>query len=323
MPGCSVPAGADPYLQGGGVIAGDLSWQSAQVPAAGALHLDHVAYFVPDRDAVHAALRRLGFAPTPFSLQQHRASPQAPLVPVGTGNHCVMLREGYLEFLVPLDDTAVAGQLQSAIARYVGAHSIVFGTADAAVDAARLAAGGFAPLPTVDLQRTVDVPDGEETARFSVVRVPPGTMPEGRIQFCRHHTPGLVWQARWVEHPNRAVALSGVDVCVPDVVAAAERFGRFTGIEPVVQGCVASLTTARGRVRFVGPGICAAHAGSEPPALPWIAGCEIASSDLAATHRHLEQSGLRILAAGPDRVLVETPPAVGGVLRFVPSGAAR
>jgi len=322
MPCRSVPAGVDSCLQGGGVIAGDVSWQDAQVPPAGALHLDHVAYFVPDRDAADAALRRLGFAPTPFSLQQHRASPQAPLVPVGTGNHCVMLREGYLEFLVPLYDTAVAGQLQAAIARYVGAHSIVFGTADAAVDAARLAAGGFAPLPTVDLQRTVDVPEGEETARFSVVRVPPGTMPEGRIQFCRHHTPGLVWQARWVEHPNRAVALSGVDVCVPDVAEAAARFERFTGIGAVVQGAIASLSTARGRVRLLGPGVCATHTGSQPPALPWIAGCEIVSSDLAATRRHLEGSDLRILVADPGCVLVEAPPAIGGVLRFVPSGAS-
>ena len=63
----------------------------AQVPAAGTLNLDHVAHFVPDRDAAAVALARLGFAATPFSEQFHRLQADGPLVPAGTGNRCVML----------------------------------------------------------------------------------------------------------------------------------------------------------------------------------------------------------------------------------------
>ena len=54
-----------------------------QSPTPGALNIDHVAHFVPQREACHEALIRLGFSPTPFSLQQHRVAPDAPLAPVG------------------------------------------------------------------------------------------------------------------------------------------------------------------------------------------------------------------------------------------------
>jgi hypothetical protein len=75
--------------------------QSAQVPPPGSLSLDHVAHFAPERDACALALAALGFAPAPFSVQYHRLTPESDLVPAGSGNHCVMLRDGYLEFLVP------------------------------------------------------------------------------------------------------------------------------------------------------------------------------------------------------------------------------
>jgi hypothetical protein len=289
---------------------------TAQVPARGMHNLDHVAYFVPERAAMHAALVRLGFAPTPFSLQQHRLRPDADLAPAGTGNHCVMLQEGYLEFLVPVAETPVAAQLRLSIDRYVGAHSIVFGTQDAAADAARLAAEGFDPLPAIALQRTIDTPDGERTARFTVLRVPPGTMAEGRIQYCRHHTPAFVWQARWLAHPNHAVGLAGVSVCVRDVAEAAARYGRFTGIAPRLEPGEARIVTSRGQVRLVDAARGAELFGVAPPALPWIAACEIVSSDLAATRRCLEGNGLNVTVLDEARLRCHAPAAIGGAFVF-------
>lgn len=288
----------------------------AQVPARGQHNLDHVAYFVPERAAAHAALVRLGFAPTPFSLQQHRLQPDADLTPAGTGNHCVMLREGYLEFLVPVADTPVAAQLRRSIARYVGAHSIVFGTQDAEADAARLAAEGFDPLPAIALQRTIDTPEGERTARFTVLRVPPGTMAEGRIQYCRHHTPQFVWQPGWLDHPNHAVGLAGVWVCVPDVAEAAARYGRFTGLTPQRAPGEARIVTSRGQVRLMDAAHLAEWFGAPAPALPWMAACEIVSADLAATRRCLEDNGLAVTLLDGGRLRVDAPPAIGGVFLF-------
>lgn len=287
-----------------------------QVPPPGEHNLDHVAYFVPDRADCERALLALGFAPTPFSLQMHRVTPDGPLEPAGTGNHCVMLAAGYLEFLVPLAETPVAAQLRQSIDRYVGLHSIVFGTADAERDRERLLREGFAPLAPIALQRTIGTAGGEATVRFTVLRVPPGTMAEGRIQFCRHHTPELVWQPRWVAHPNTCVALAGVYACVDDPGEAAARYGRFTGKAAVTDRLGARLATARGWVRLLDRAGAERLLGQVPPAVPWIGGCELLCADLARARSVLERGGLEPRAIDADTIAVAAPAAIGGVLVF-------
>jgi hypothetical protein len=289
---------------------------SSQVPPSGALNLDHVASFVPDREACHRALVALGFAPAPFSLQYHRLSPKADLTPAGTGNHCVMLRHGYLEYLVPVGDTPVAAQLRASIDRYVGVHSIVFGSGAARADHDRLQAGGFSPLPAIDLQRPIDTPDGPATARFTVVRVAPGAMEEGRIQFCQHHTENLVWQERWMTHPNAAIGLRAVMVCVDDVDSAVERYARFTGLAYHVSGGTRMFRLQRGRLEFYDASSFAARFGADVPQRPWIAGCEVASSDLGATRACLADRGLPVRALSDGRIAVAGPEAIGGVYVF-------
>lgn len=290
----------------------------SQVPAEGFLNLDHVASFVPDRDSCHRALEALGFAPAPFSLQYHRLAPDGDLLAAGTGNHCVMLEAGYLEYLVPIADTPVAAQLRGAIERYVGVHSIVFGTGAAAADHARLEHGGFEPLAPIALQRDVDTMQGRATARFTVVRVPPGAMAEGRIQFCQHHTEQFVWQERWLDHPNGAVGLQGVFLCVAEPGSAARRYARFTGVEPrCVDDDVWRLVLQRGRVELFSPASFQRRFGIEPPSVPWIAGCEIVTKSLAAALEGWARHGIesRLLADG--QVLVTAPAAIGGVFLFV------
>lgn len=288
------------------------------MPAAGSLNLDHVASFVPDQSSCLEALRALGFAPAPFSLQYHRLAPGSDLVPAGTGNHCVMLHAGYLEFLVPIADTPVASQLRSAIDRYVGAHSIVFGTGDATADHQRLQAQGFDPLAPIALQRDVDMEDGNATARFTVVRVPPGAMAEGRIQFCQHHTEPYVWQERWLEHPNGAVALNAVIACVTDPAEAARRYARFTGIDAEIVGeGQFRLPLQRGRVELCSSEALHRRFGITPPTLPWIVGCEVATKSLSAALDSCERHGIRCEKFGDARVLATAPTAIGGVVVFV------
>jgi hypothetical protein len=294
------------------------STSQSQVPPEGSLNLDHVASFVPDRESCERALAALGFASAPFSLQYHRLSPDGDLVPAGTGNHCVMLQAGYLEYLVPVADTSVASQLRGSIARYVGAHSIVFGTGAATADHARLVRQGFDPLVPIALQRDVDTSEGRATARFTVVRVPPDAMAEGRIQFCQHHTEACVWQGRWLDHPNGAVALNGVIVCVADPGPSAERYERFTGIAAQrIDDESWLLQLQRGRLELYSPAALHRRYGVVAPALPWIAGCEVATRSLAAARDGWSRHGVDWRALGDSKLLVTAPAAVGGVLVFV------
>lgn len=288
----------------------------AQLPEPGELNLDHVAHFVPDPEAARKALERLGFTVTPFSEQQHRTEADGPLVPAGTGNRCVMFRRGYVEFLSPIADTPLAAQLNAAIARYVGVHLVAFGTQDPDGDHARLAAAGFGPLQPVALQRSIGTPEGEDTARFTVVRVPPGTMPEGRIQFCCHRTPQLVWQNRWLTHRNRAVGLRSAILCVDDPDEAADRYRRFTGLAPERDARGWRLATARGNLLIWGPEATAQALGVEPPALPWIAGYVLLSSDLNETKRALQEAKLHPQPFEERGLALAAPPELGGVVVF-------
>ena len=294
---------------------------AAQPPRAGKLNLDHVAHFVPDIDAASAAFEALGFTLTPFSAQMQR-NEAGELVSAGAGNRCIMLERGYLECLTPTGDTVIGRQLSEAIARYTGLHLIAFGSGDAAADYARLGAQQFAPLPTVDLQRSIATVDGEGTARFSVVRVPPGTMAEGRIQFCQQHTPELLWQARWTRHRNQAVGLKAVIVCVENPEEAAQRYARFTGIAATAAGDDRMIDTARGRVLLVAPQSVQRVFRLDAAVMPWIMGSVLASADMEKTRALIAASGLPHGMLGAERLYVVPPPAVGGVIVFEPRGIA-
>jgi hypothetical protein len=294
---------------------------AAQVPAAGELNVDHVAHFVPDIDAASAALERLGFTLTPFSAQSHRLEPGGPLVPAGTGNRCVMLERGYLEFLTPTGDTPVAEQLRVALRRYVGVHLIAFGTAAPDADHARLVAQGFEPI-SVALQRPIGTENGEGMARFTVVRVPPGTMAEGRIQYCQQQTPTLVWQPRWWRHRNAATALATVLVCVADPDEAAQRYARFTGLQVTQTGSTRTLSTARGDLVFADASTLERTLGVVAPAVPWIAGYALESRDLDATRELVDAAGFAVRELADERWMVTLPQALGGILIFQRPGAA-
>nr|MCH9675346.1 VOC family protein [Gammaproteobacteria bacterium] len=174
-----------------------------QTPDGEALNLDHIAHWVPDNDAAGRALNGLGFSVTPYSVQTNRSAPDAAPTPAGAGNRCVMLERGYLEFLSPTHPTEVGREIQAGIDRYVGVHLLAFGTRDAQRVHQRLNDAGLAQRPLVNLSRRIENDAGiEETARFTVARALPETMPEGRVQCLTHHTPRLLWQTRYLAHSN-------------------------------------------------------------------------------------------------------------------------
>ncbi|MFM7345942.1 MAG: VOC family protein [Tagaea sp.] len=280
---------------------------AAQRPAPGKLVLDHIAHWVPDRAAAETELRRLGFAPTPFSEQFTRATPEAAPVSAGTGNHCAMLDFGYLEFLAPVCDTPNAASLRAGMARYTGVHLIAFGTVDPDAQHARLAREGFGPLPAVALERDIGTPSGTGRARFAVVRTQAGTMPEGRVQFVEQRTPDLLWQARWLEQPNSAYALSRVHLCVADPAEAAARFTRYTGLAAGAIDGAPGIATARGDLVFRDASATKASLGVEAPCLPWIAGCTLACRDLARVPAGRETARGRVVVPSD---------ALGGIFVF-------
>ena len=287
---------------------------SAQLPEAGAVFLDHVAHFVPDMDPAAAALERCGFRLTPFTPQTNRVDGKP--VAAGTGNRCAMFRRGYVEILAAVADTPLARQLNERLARHVGLHLAAFSSADAAAEHHRLAAAGFPVLPLVDMRRPVATDSGEEEARFTIARIAPGSMPEGRIQFLTHYTEHLVWPERYLDHPNGAQALAAVWIAAADPAEPAERFARFTGRPARRDGAIMTIALERGALRFATPEFLAREFGIAPgPPLPYLAASEIEVASLDRLHRHLDDTGLAHQAIA-DGTAVPLPPSVGGTILF-------
>lgn len=284
--------------------------------APAATRLDHVGLFVPDMAAASATMEALGFRLTPFTNQASPGPDGAP-VPTGTANRCAMLESGYVEVLTPTGDTPLAAQMRSGLGRYTGLHLIAFGSDDAAEARRHLADSGFAPLPVVDLRRHTE--GGE--ARFSVVRVAPGTMAEGRVQLVQHHTPDLVWRPADTAHPNGATGLTGILVVVADPEAVAERYTRFTSIEcrrETVRG-VRRTVFAMGaqRVDIVDRrGLERMLPALVVPGLPFIAAMAISCRDPIALLGRFAEHGIEATSPAPGRVLVPPHPALGAAILF-------
>jgi hypothetical protein len=293
-----------------------------QLPPPGAVFLDHVAHFVPAMDAAAAALGRCGFRLTPFTAQTNRVDGAA--VPTGTGNRCAMLRQGYLEILTAIPtvagDTALAQQLRERIADHVGLHLAAFSSADAAAEHRRLAAAGFATLPLVDMRRPVMTGAVNEDARFTIARTVPDSMAEGRIQFLTHHTERLVWRRGFLDHPNGALALTGLWIAAADPAEPAARFSRFTGRPAMRAGAVTTITLDRGALHVARGEFLAEALGITPAGtLPCLVAAQIAVASLAGLAAHLDAAGLpyrRMRLKEGDAIAVALPAAVGDTMLF-------
>lgn len=280
-----------------------------QLPRGDEIFLDHVGHFVRHPEEASRALERAGFAPTPVSIQVNpEVAPDAPGRLTGTGNITAMLRRGYIEVLFKTANTPLGQEFDTAMARYPGIHLAAFSVADAAGAHRRLTAAGFGPRPLAEMSRPVETEHGPDTAAFTVLRLPPGEMPEGRIQMLTHRTEHAVWQPRWLVHRNGAFGLLDLVIVTADVHEAANRFARFTGrpTETCRAGQIVRLD--RGAVVLLST---ATYTGLVPgcaiPVQPYCGAYGLAVRTLDETEAVLRTSG--ISAWRRERALVVNFPA--------------
>ena len=282
-----------------------------QLPLGDDIFLDHIAHFVPDRGAAQAALVRAGFAPTPVSIQVNPDPAGGPPRPTGTGNVTGMFVRGYVEILFKTADMPIARDLDAALARHPGLHLAAFAVSDAAAAHRRLGEAGFRTQPLVAMQRPVDTLAGPDVAAFTLARIMPGQMPEGRIQMLTHRTEHTVWQPRWLAHPNGAHGLAALTIAVADVDEAAARFARFTGRSAAACEGGQAIALDRGRLELL---TADAFRRCFPeltiPSLPFMGACTIAVASLAAAELALRRGGIVSRRDG-DRLVVRFPDELG------------
>ena len=282
-----------------------------QLPIGDEIFLDHVGHFVRDAQAASRALRRAGFAPTPVSIQANKEPSTGRLAPTGLGNVTAMFARGYMEVLFKNSDTTLAGELDAALARRAGLHLAAFSVADAAAARERLAGAGFAVRELVRMQRPVETENGPGLAAFTIARVKPMAMPEGRIQLLTHHTEDAVWQPRWLSHANSVCELIDVVIAVGDVEEAAQRFARFTGRAATFTPGGALIRLDRGGIYLVSHDRATEKLPEVPvTSLPFMIGYALRVESLAAAEAAVNGADLE-WRAFEDGIVATFPAELG------------
>jgi catechol 2,3-dioxygenase-like lactoylglutathione lyase family enzyme len=279
--------------------------KGAAVPASAPI-LDHVVVDVRDRmDEAAETYRALGFRLTP---RGHHT--------LGSMNHLAMFATDYMELL----GFGPAGANRPELAPFpVGLNGLVFKTdnADAIHDHAEGA--GLPILPVQAFSRPVELDGKKQDAKFRTTRLDPARIAMGRVYFCEHLTPELVWRPEWQSHPNGARAISRVVVATPDPRRSSRLFRGLFGEAAVTKRdgrCFVAAGTAR--VELMPPPAVAAEFGdavADPAGRgEYLAALEFAVGALADTAQALQ--GVAGLITGSSRVTVPARAAFNTTLAF-------
>jgi hypothetical protein len=268
--------------------------------------IDHVVIDVRDRiDEAQRCFASLGFLLTPRGRHT-----------LGSVNHLAMFTTDYLELL----GFGEGGEGRADIARFpVGLNGLVFKTGDAASVHRQAAAAGLPVLPVQSFSRPVVLEGAPRDARFRTTRFDPAKVAIGRVYFCEHQTPDLVWRPEWQSHPNGADAITRVVIVTPDPPRTAILFRDLFGGDAIAESDGRQILTAgAGRVELVTPQAAAvefADAAAEPAGRSeYMAALGVRVRSLPEAARYLRPvSGLRI---EPHRLIVPAAAAFNTTLVF-------
>ena len=183
--------------------------------------LDHIVLDVGDRfDEAERRYRALGFAPTPRATHS-----------LGSVNQLFVFGTDYFEFLSP-----GTGARPDLVGFPVGLNGLVFALKDADAVHDALLARDIPVQPVQRFSRNVDLPDGTQgEARFNVIRLVPRSVFDGRVYFCEHVTPDMIWRREWQVHPNGALGFGRVVLAARDPDRIAGTFDRMFGAGAVAR----------------------------------------------------------------------------------------
>jgi catechol 2,3-dioxygenase-like lactoylglutathione lyase family enzyme len=276
------------------------------------LDLDHLGIAVKDLDAAAAHFRALGFTLTDKSWHVAPRIPGGALERTGTGNHCVMLEQGYVE-LIAVTDPAYQGRLRQDLARYEGLHLVSFGSDDAAATAALFArTTGVATAPR-RLARPIAERGVARTLSFDIVDLPDDVAGFGHFFAIQHLTRDLLWQPHLLRHDNGTTALLGAVACTADPAGWLQRLAKAIGTAPdgdaiaLRHGTLIALDPAALARRFP---------GMTPPALPSLVALTLGCADLGLLRAAWQGNGVTFHEA-PERLWIAASAAHGTILEFV------
>jgi hypothetical protein len=204
--------------------------------------LDHVVINVLfDMDRAAAAMSQLGFTVTPRGYHT-----------LGSINHLMMFDGPYLELIGLPSGTDVLRKDLLESPR--GLNGLVFQARD--IDACRSALinSGLAMLEPQSFSRPVSIDGVEHLARFRTARTAPELFEAGRVYYCQHLTPQLVWHRPWMSHANGVRGLSELIVVTSNADADGLGYAKAAQASVERQGEEGTIALAGGfRITLISP----------------------------------------------------------------------
>ena len=181
--------------------------------------LDHIVIDV--RDRIDEAARRFGELGFQLTPRGHHT--------LGSSNHLAMFATDYLELLGFGSGGATRAEIESFP---IGLNGLVFKADDAERIYQHALGAGLPIQPVQSFSRPVTLAGETRDARFRTTRLDPNRVPMGRVYFCEHLTPDLVWRPEWQSHPNGARTIARVVVATPEPQRTAALFHALFGTAP-------------------------------------------------------------------------------------------
>lgn len=250
--------------------------------------IDHVVINVLDRlDQAAATFRRLGFELTP---RGHHT--------LGSSNNLAIFGDDYLELL---GFEPGRGDARPELwGSPPGLGGLVFKPPADHGFAERLRALGVTASEPREFSRPVALPGGPRDASFRVVNIDDAHA-GGRVFFCHHYTPDLVWRDEWQHHPNRVSGIAEFAISCDDPPAIAAPFARLFGTSPLrpVDGGIV-LAAGEAQVLFL---TAAALAERYGPTAPSAVGGEPRMAALGLRTRDIGQARACLRVGAVEGVL--------------------
>jgi hypothetical protein len=280
------------------------------VSAIPAPRFDHVVVYVDDQlDASAEAYARLGFQ---LTERGHHT--------LGSSNHLAIFGTDYLELLgyepARITPDSVLWNMPKGLGGLVFKPGADAGFRDAIV------ARGVPAEESREFSRPVEVDGALRDASFRVTHLAPEVAFNGRVFFCHHFTPELVWRPEWQRHPNGVTGIAEFIVATAEPERAAAPYRKLYGDAPfsAVDGGLA-LQAGTGRLLILATDAARQHLGDALPPLPAdgrdaMVGLVLRTASLAQARSALAAGGVAAQEQ-ESRLLVAAADAFGLALGFV------
>jgi hypothetical protein len=272
--------------------------------------LDHtVINVLGELDSISDQYRRLGFQ---LTERGHHT--------LGSSNHLAIFGENYLELLgyEPGRETERADLWKHP----PGLTGLVFKTDDALAVHTELADRGVPVENPAEFSRPVALPGGPQDAAFRVTRLGSALVPNGRVFFCQHFTPELVWRDEWRHHPNGATDIVEFHIAAAEPARTATLYRSIFGSDTItdVSGGNA-LQAGKASVFFLTPAeIDRRLVGTAPISQDGsdrMVGLTLKTRSLELVKEATQSAGIVGVQELPGRIVIPSEQAGGVALAFI------